>query len=280
MGRKVDSPDRRVASRSAQQHGIITIGQLRQAGLGDNAIRGRVRVGRLHRIYRGVYAVGHRGLSREGRWTAAVLAAGEGACLSHRSAAELWKLLDPRDGGIDVSTPRASGRRRRPGIRLHRRASLSASAVTQQAGIAVTRPAQTIADLRRSISPAQLQRAIREAEALGLKTGLEERSEPTRSELEHLFLQLCRRHRLPPPEVNVRIGQHEVDFLWRGQRLIVETDGYRYHRGSQAFEDDRSRDLGLRTHGYDVLRLTYDQVTNQPERAASAVAEALSRPRP
>jgi very-short-patch-repair endonuclease len=256
---------------------VITVGQLRQAGLGDNAIRGRVRGGRLHRIHRGVYAVGHPGFSQEGRWMAAVLAVGEGACLSHRSAAELWKLLDRRDGVVDVSVPSTSGRRRRPGIRLHRRASLSASALTRETRIPVTRPAQTIADLRRSVSPAQLRRAIRQAEVLGLRTGLEERGEPTRSELEHRFLQLCRRHRFPRPEVNVTVGPHEVDFLWRRHRLIVETDGYRYHRGARAFEDDHARDLILRAHGFDILHLTYHQVTSQPQNAASAVAEALAR---
>ena len=112
---------------------------------------------------------------------------------------------------------------------------------------------------------------------LGLPTGLDRPSEPTRSELEHLFLRLCRRHRLPAPEVNVRIGSREVDFLWREQRLIVETDGYRYHRGATAFEDDHERDLDLRSQAYDVLRLTYRQITKDPTRAATAVADGLRK---
>jgi len=88
---------------------------------------------------------------------------------------------------------------------------------------------------------------------------------------------LCRRHRLPRPEVNVRIGPYEVDFLWRAQRLIVETDGYRYHRGSQAFEDDHERDIGLRAHGCDILRFTYRQVTEDPGRVAAVVQRELER---
>jgi len=108
-----------------------------------------------------------------------------------------------------------------------------------------------------------------------LRTGLDKGSERTQSELEHLFLRLCRRHRLPAPEVNVRIGSRIVDFLWRRQRLVVETDGYRFHRGSQAFEDDHERDLELRSLGYDIVRLTYRQVTTTPDRVISAVAEAL-----
>ena len=103
--------------------------------------------------------------------------------------------------------------------------------------------------------------------------------ERTRSELEHLFLRLCERNGLPTPEVNVRIGRRVVDFLWSEQRLIVETDGYRYHCGSHAFEDDHDRDLDLRARGYDVLRLTYRQVTTTPDRAIAAVADALPRPK-
>jgi very-short-patch-repair endonuclease len=110
---------------------------------------------------------------------------------------------------------------------------------------------------------------------LGFRTGLDEASEPTRSELEHLFLRLCERHGIPKPEVNVRIGPDEVDFLWRAERLIVETDGYRYHRGSQAFEDDRERDLELHSHGYTIRRFSYRQVTTTPQRVAATIAEAL-----
>lgn len=207
---------------------------------------------------------------------AAVLAHGEGAVLSHRSAAGLWRLLDAKDGAVDVSVPTTAGRKRRTGIRLHRRTTLLPGSVTQRHRIPVTTPAQTIADLRRIVSPDDLRRAIRQAEVLGWRTGLEAH-ERTRSELEHLFLRLCERQGLPAPEVNVRIGPRIVDFLWRERRLVVETDGYRYHRGSQAFEDDHDRDLDLRTRGYDIVRLTYRQVTETPERAAAAIRDALRK---
>jgi len=99
----------------------------------------------------------------------------------------------------------------------------------------------------------------------------------TRSELEFLFLDLCRRHRLPAPEVNIRIGSLLVDFVWRSQRLIVETDGYRYHRGRVAFEDDRARDLKLRALGYDVIRLTHRQVMSSSEEVLAILKKALVR---
>jgi very-short-patch-repair endonuclease len=205
---------------------------------------------------------------------AAVLACGEGAMLSHRSAAELWRLFDPEPGLIQVSVPTVAGRDRRRGIWLHRRASLDAGAATWRHRIPVTTPAQTIADLEGKVAPSLLRRAIRQAEVRGLGAGVEA-GEPTRSELEHLFLRLCERHRIPAPEVNVRVGNHEVDFLWRQRRVIAETDGYRYHRGSAAFEDDHNRDLDLRGDGFDLHRFTYRQVTTEPARVAASIAEAL-----
>jgi very-short-patch-repair endonuclease len=143
---------------------------------------------------------------------------------------------------------------------------------TRRRNIPVTTPAQTLADLEGVVAPSQHRRAIRQAAVLGLHTGLLG-NEPTRSELEDLFLRLCRRYRLPKPEVNVKVGQLEVDFLWRAKRLIVETDGYKYHRGSQAFEDDHDRDLVLHDLGYTVRHFTYRQVTETPNRIAATLKD-------
>lgn len=220
--------------------------------------------------------MGHPGLSHFGRWMAATLTCGEGAAVSHRSAAELWGLLKPSDGPIDISIPGDAGRARQSGLRLHRRVKFPTEVVTRRHGIPVTKPAHTIVDLRRVVSPEELRRAIRQADVLGLPIPPETSLDRTRSDLEGDFLRLCRRHWLPAPEVNVRIGPRLVDFLWRERRLVVETDGYRYHRGRQAFEDDRSRDLDLRALGYDVLRFSYRQVSHEPERVAAAVRDALS----
>ncbi len=140
----------------------------------------------------------------------------------------------------------------------------------------MTKPVQTIGDLRTVVSDKELRRAIRQANVLGLPIGSEASRDRTRSDLERDFLRLCKRRRLPVPEVNIRIGPHLVDFLWRERRLVVETDGYRYHRGRQAFEDDRSRDLDLRALGYDVLHFSYRQVSREPERVATVVRDALS----
>lgn len=275
MAEESDNPDLQTSRIAGRQHGVVSISQLHAAGLSDDAVLGRVRTGRLHRLHRGVYAVGHRGISRYGRWIAAALACGEGAAVSHRSAAELWGLLPPSGGGVDISLL-GGNRRTRPGIRLHRRTALRPAAITRRYGIPVTKPAQTIGDLRTVVSDKELRRAIRQANVLGLPIGSEASRDRTRSDLERDFLRLCKRHRLPTPEVNVRIGSYLVDFLWRERRLVVETDGYRYHRGRQAFEDDRSRDLDLRSKGYDVLHFSYRQVSREPERVAAVVRGALS----
>lgn len=294
MSDKRATADLVVAEIADHQHGVVSVSQMRAAGLDGHGIFHRARTGRLHQIHRGVYAVGHSALSSEARWMGAVLACGRrkvtagtvldfwGAALSHLSAAHLWRLLAQERELVDVSVPGEGGRRRRVGVRLHRSRSLLPADVTLRGGIPVTTPARTIADLRRAsagnrrlIAPRELRRAIRQADVLGLAIGEEESRDRTRSDLERDFLRLCRRHRLPVPEVNVRIGQHLVDFLWREWKLVVETDGYRYHGGRAAFEDDRARDLDLRLRGYAVIRVSGRQVDEEPGGVAAVLAAAL-----
>jgi very-short-patch-repair endonuclease len=275
--------DQLISKIAERQHGILTIEQLRGAGVSSDAVKGRTRTGRLHRIHRGVYALGHPGLSIEAKWTAAALACN--GALSHRSGAMLWGLLPPRFGPVDVSVAGTGGRDRRRDIRVHRSRTLSSDQLTKRAGIVVTTPSRTIADLREAsarrrsgaVSPQELRRAIRQAEILGLQIDVADKPDRTKSELEHLFLRLCRRFDLSLPEVNVWIDSMLVDFLWRDQRLIVETDGYRYHGGRAAFENDRDRDLALKALGYEVIRLSYRQVDREPKRIAEVLGDLLRR---
>lgn len=275
MEEQVDTVDARLARVAAQQHGVATFAQIRGAGLNKNAISKASREGRLHSLYRGVYAVGHRAPSRERDWMAAVLACGEGAVLSHGSAAALWKLLRPIKGPIDVSVPSQNGRVQRRGIRLHRCPSLSSlgaddvaaplgALVTVRNCIPVTTVPRTIDDLRGAVPSYLVRRATRQAELAGYRIQGAE-TERTRSDLEGDFLDFCRRHGIPRPEVNVKIGRFEVDFLWRAQRLVVETDDFRYHRGSVAFEDDHARELELRHRGFTVRRFTGRQIDEDPD---------------
>jgi very-short-patch-repair endonuclease len=296
MDGKVARSDALIAKIAERQHGVISIAQARSAGVSDDAMRARVQAGRMHRLHQGVYAVGHEALSPEGRWIAAVLAVGRrpmrgnsvldywGAAVSHRSAAFLWGLLPVADGPADVVVSGDAGKGRRHGIRVHRSQSLVSTHVILRRGIPVTTPARTIADLRRalsvgwpgSVSARDLRKAIRQASVIGLPIG-DEGGDRTRGDLERDFLRLCRRHRLPQPEVNVRIGPYLVDFFWRDRRFVVETDSYLHHRGRAAFQDDRGRDLELVRRGYEVLRLSERQLEAESEQAAAVLVARLDR---
>jgi len=265
-----------VAAMAARQHGVVSVGQLHNAGIEKSGISRRVRSGRLHRLHRGVYAVGHRADSHQRRWMAAVLACGEGAVLSHGSAAALWGFLRPIAGPIHVSVPTANGRVARAGIHLHRRPSLTSTQFTYRRGIPVTTAASTIDDLRGAVPPRWFRRAVRQAEVAGVRLGPSVVTDRTRSDVEGDFLALSRRYDLPVPEVNVRVGRWTVDFLWRRERLAVETDSYRWHRGRVAFEDDHARDLDLNSAGFDVRRFTGRQIAAEPGRVAAVIRDALA----
>lgn len=207
-----------------------------------------------------------------------------GAAVSHRSAACLWDLLPVAEHPVDVIVLGDGGRAKRRGIRVHRSYTLLPTDVILRQGIPVTKPVRTIADLRRAtsegrhgaISAWKLRKAIRQANVLGLPIEEKDRDR-TRSDLEEDFLSLCRRHRIPRPEVNERIGSYLVDFLWRDRRLVVETDSYLYHRGREAFQDDRGRDLELKRLGYEVLRLSERQIDEEPNRVGETLAGILVR---
>jgi very-short-patch-repair endonuclease len=296
MDRKVARPGRLIARIAEKQHGVVSVGQLRHCGISDDAAKTRIALGQLHRVHQGVYALGHLALSPEGRWMAAVLALGGGpgeggpvlehwgAAVSHRSALSLWGLLPPRQSSTDVIVAGYGGRARRAGIRVHRSLTLEPDDVTLHCGIPVTTPARTFADLREAISVRrsgtisswELRKAIRQANVIGLPIGSRDAKVRTRSDLEADFLRLCRRHRLPSPEVNTRIGPYLVDFLWRERRFVVETDGYLYHRGEVAFQEDRTRDLDLMRRGFELLRISELQLDEEPAQVVAVLTAKLA----
>jgi very-short-patch-repair endonuclease len=281
---------------AANQHGVLTRAQLRLCGLHELSIDRRIAAGRLHPLHRGVYAVGHTVLTVEGRWMAAVLAAGRDAVLSRSSAAAAWDLRAIGGGPVHVTVPNHGGRRRRAGIRLHRTITLTPNETTTHRGIPITTAARTIVDLAATLDQRTLERLLERADLLRLidfaDLGIEpgRRGAPTlravlsryaapaitRSELEERFLRICADHGLPRPATNTRIEGMEVDFAWRDARLIVEVDGYSYHRSPTAFEDDRERDVRLALAGWQVLRFTWAQVTRRPTWVAGVVANRLA----
>jgi hypothetical protein len=275
--------------------GVFTRDELRAGGLSDGAIARRLRAGTLHRMYRNVYAVAAPELLRaEARWLGAVLACGDGAVLSHRSAAVLWGLLEDRWPFVDVTSPRR-GRKGTEGIRLHRTRRLEPADVVVVRSVPVTSVERTLLDLADVVALRVLRRAARQAEVLHLPVGSPRemahgrRGAPslgalsfhraeismTRSELESRFLRLCRRFNVPLPEVGPDIEGKERDFVWRDGRLVVEVDGHATHGTRFAFEDDRQRDLALVRAGWRVVRFTYAQISLDAGEVAAALRDLL-----
>jgi very-short-patch-repair endonuclease len=273
---------------------VVGRAQLVALGLGADAIDWRVRRKRLHRVHRSVYAVGHLGLTQNGRFMAAVLACGDGAALSHFSAAVLWAMVRDRGWPIHVTVAR---RRRVAGLRVHW-ASLEGERL-RRAGITVTTPARTLIDLADVAPRRLLERALDEADYLRLDcTGLEPRhgrrgsrtlssvlavhnvgTTRTRTELEELFLALCDTHGIPRPRVNFHIEGYECDFVWREQRLIVETDGGAAHGTRKALERDPVRDAELLIAGWRVVRVTWMRLLDEPEAVAAQIRQLLTQAR-
>lgn len=300
-------PDAAIGDLATRQHGVVTRAQLADCGLRDDAIDYRIRSGRLHRLHRGVYAVGHRRLAREARWLAAVLAVGDEAVLSHRSAAALWRIAPADMTVIDVTA--ASWTAARPGIDVHQ-AALSARERTARAGIPVTTAARTVLDLAAVVPPGAVARVLGEAEALRLtragdiaallsrhpgRRGVRAlravlaasgpSAEGTRSVLERRFLRLTAAAGLPRPDVNalveVRSGRLvEADMVWHEQRVIVELDGRTWHGTAAAFERDRARDRELQAAGWRVIRITWRQFADHAAAVLADLRALLATPAP
>jgi very-short-patch-repair endonuclease len=288
--------DRKVVAVARRQHGLVTTPQLFATGLTGDAIKHRVKQGWLRRRHRGVYLVGplETPLTRA---MAAVLAYGDGALLSHYSAAVVWGLR-PAPGHVMHVTVAGRTVRSRDGIRAHSVRHLHPHDATRHRGIPVTSPARTLLDLTTAVSARDLSRAADEARVHRLVTdvSLNEQfkryphhrgtaalrkviqTEPalTRSEAERRLLELIRAARLPEPETNVRVGRWELDFLWRAERLVVEVDGYAYHSSRSSFEGDRRRDAELAAHGIRVVRVTWRQITEEAAALVATLATALA----
>jgi hypothetical protein len=289
--------DQGLAAIAGEQHGLLTIAQLLDAGLSDGGVARWVQRGRLHRIHRGVYGLGHAALSREGTWLAAVLAAGERSALSHLHAAVLlqaWRRRLPPL--IDVVTP---SKRKPVGVRVHECRRLDPRDVTVFRGIPVTTMARTLVDLADDLSAERLASVIHEAafrdrfdpnatraameRANGRRRlGVLERaltlhaggSAGTRSDAEDAFLSVIRASATPEPVVNGRVEKLEVDFHWPDHRLCVEIDGPGHLRPLTLL-GDKSRDHVLREAGWTVLRFTDRDLAQRPRRVAKQVARAL-----
>jgi very-short-patch-repair endonuclease len=254
------------------QQGYAARRQLLALGVSRHTIASHVANGEWTARYAAVYAIGHRSPGPIPEAAAAVLACGEDAVLSHDSAAALWGLSrwPPRHEVI------APYQRRRRGIVSHRSTTLDAHDITVHWGITVTTPVRTMCDIAPRRTADQLLKSIDDARIAGYlgPVALGELvrrcprvrhligANPSRSKLERDWRRFARHHHLPPHELNVHLHGYEVDIHFPAQHLVVELDGWHFHRGPSSFRSDRVRDTGLKDHGIDTIRLTADRLTD------------------
>lgn len=297
---KVDGgPDVRVAAKAGQEWGVLSLDELRACGLSRNAVAVRVARGSLHPLHWGVYAVGHRSLSLEGRFLAAVKACGPDAVLSHFSAAALLGLVS-WDGRHPEVTVVRQGTRVHQGIRVHRTRTLDPPDLARYRGVPITSPARTLVDVASALDYRQLRRSVRQAQSLGrvevrqvtetlarlgprrgsrnLRMILATGPAPTRSALEDAVLDLILSGGLEHPDVNVPLvlaGRRVIpDFRWPRQKLVVEADGAAWHDDRLAREDDAERQALLEAHGERILRVTWKQAITRPRQTLARIRAA------
>jgi very-short-patch-repair endonuclease/predicted transcriptional regulator of viral defense system len=296
------SGDTRLAELATRQHGVVSTRQLREVGYSDRMIHVRVTKGALHRLHRGVYAVGHTKLTARGRWMAAVLACGPDALLSHRAAAALWDIRPIPSGAVDVT---ATTRHNLPGIRCHLARAIHPDDRAVIDGIPVTSLARVYLDLAARLSHQRLRSTLEAAQHREILDGhhvtaLLQRSSGhrgaarlaaalaelydfapwTQSEPETRLLEAVRAAGLPEPRANILLKGELVDFYWPEHNLVVEVDGYRFHNTKRSFEDNRRRDTKLQVAGIRVVRVTRQRVVHDTAAVIRDIAALLDAAKP
>jgi very-short-patch-repair endonuclease len=274
----------------------VTRQQLLALGLGPAAIAYRAKHGKMFREHDGVYSLGRPARTPHEHASAAVLACGPGAALSHTSALALWGIAGKLEAPFHVAVPR---NRRPAGIRTHQLRGLQRRDVTNWLGIRTTTLARTLLDCAPKLPERRRTRAVNDAlrspylsrEQLAdvvernphhhgarlLRPFVTRHDGPTRSELEDAFLALCHDYQLPEPLLNTKVNGYEVDAFFPDHNLIVELDGWGFHNTRQAFEDDRTRDVDALAHGLATVRITHKRMTEEPATEAARLRQILSR---
>jgi hypothetical protein len=290
------SQDAAIAAIAGREHGNVTRQQLCAVGLSDDAIMHRVRTGRMFRVRTSVYAAGRPPRTALEHASAALLACGPDAALSHGSAMALWGFWKvwPRPHQVTL----LAGDRRPRGVEIHRCASLSREDLRKRDGLWVTSPARTILDFSPELADRQLTRLVNDARlsnhlklgaltetlvryprhrsATRLRPFVQRGGAPTRSEFEDLFVAFCERFGLPTPKTNEWIAGHEMDAFFPDQKLIVALDGYEFHSDRASFERDRERAAAALTLGIPTLHITWPRMIGTPEREAGRLQKLLS----
>jgi len=293
--------DERVAAIAAAQRARVARYQLAAAGIPQSTITRWAKSGRIRRRHSGVFVVGPDVLIPLAEETAALLAVRAGAVLSNHTAAILGGLRPEGTGdGLIHVTVHGASVEDPEGVRVHRSTVLRAADVRVYEGLPLTSPARTLLDLAAFLDRRDLERALDQMliqHLAGLahvrelltragrhagRAGLQEivdaytGSTFTRSEAEEQFLDLIRRAKLPRPLVNAKHLGYEIDFFWPDHGVAVEIDGFAYHSTRDRFEEDRRRDQRLRRARITVIRITWRQLTREPEAVLVDVATALA----
>lgn len=297
-----------MARLAERQHGVISREQLRRIGMGEGAVDYAIATGRLFPLFRGVFGVGHSRVGLHGRMFAAVLACGTGAVVSHGSAALLLGLWESEPRSIHVIAPAQAGRKI-PGIRRHHVPSPLGAEIVMRDSIPCTAPSRVIVDLAGAVGDASLRRTIEQAAVLRmldvpeidailagprrrgsvrLRAILEDWRRYSqvmlRSRLEAKLLPLLSQRALPIPGCNetISIGERyfEIDFLWPEHRLVVETDGGRFHDNPHAQVRDRERNRVLADAGFRIVRLRWEELRDRPEATIAKIERLLALPAP
>lgn len=294
--------DHRIAQIAAAQRGRIASRQLIAAGISSSTTSRLVARSQLFPLHRAVFAVGHTAPVELGDETAALLAVGGTAALSHLSAAVLWGLLPPNEDSLIHVTASEGHRRCLNGVIVHRSGILAAADLRIRSGLPVLSPAWALLGIAELVTERQLELAVDRGlvdrivrpyeirDVLARTSGrpgapllsaqlarLTDGPTFTRSEAEERFLALIREAGLPPPQVNRRIQGYEVDFYWPRERCAVEIDGFRFHSTRRAFEHDRRKDAVLLAAGISTLRFTWRQLLDEPIAVIARLAALLTR---
>jgi very-short-patch-repair endonuclease len=292
-------PDERIAAVAGRQRGRVSRRQLRAVGISDRSIHHRVTKGILVREQRGVYAAGHSAPLPLAAETAALLACGDHAVLSHHSAAWLWKIVPDADGVIDITIRGRDGSRPKR-VRVHRTEILNGGLVRIVEGVPVTSPARTLIDIapeldgeafwwavnealvQKLVTHRELEAAVARARgrrgASILAALLESQREPaiTRSRAERRFLWLIHSAQLPRPQANVRVHGYSVDAYWPDLGVVVEVQSHKFHSGRAAFERDARKAARLTAAGLTVVYVTWRQMDEEPYAVVARVAQVLA----
>jgi hypothetical protein len=282
-----------------RQHGVVARWQVLELGASGGLIQRRTLGEMLIPLFHGTFTLGHRRVTREGRWMAAVLASGPQAVLSHASALELWEVRGSH-GPIEVLRPSGGAWHRHPEIRVRQTRSLPPEHVAKERGIPVTTVERALLDMAGRLSAKQQERTLVAADRAGrvnwqvlqrlvargrgrkgigrlrrVAMEVDPRAVDAKSPLEVDFLALCRETGLSLPQVNVFVGPYLVDFFWPAQKVVVETDSYTYHRDRPAFESDHQRTVALTAAGYEVHRATHQMLAWDPAPFMNLVRRSL-----